>query len=205
LKTEPRVEFAVDLRPLDLYWFYFTHAISREAVARRYLGVALLLLVLLFGERLESLSSVLGPNLPYVFIGAFVYSFLIWPYLAARSKVHAALGAATSIKYTLTDLGIDALSSGASTHTDWVKVQKAKQTSALFLLHHASGTVTILPKRCLSTPQALSTCREFAGATRNEQSLGSETEFADVKRKRPASSPAFSLLRVITSLFHFQQ
>ena len=69
--TNLRAEFEVDLRPSDLYWFYFGHALARGAVVRRYLGVAMLL------EQWDFLAPFLSPVLPYIFVGPFAFSFVV--------------------------------------------------------------------------------------------------------------------------------
>ena len=115
---------------------------------------------LLRGKQWDFLAPFLDPILPYIFVGSFAYSFVVWPYLAARSTIRAELRGANFIGYTLSE-GVAVLSSGMLTHHDWTTILRAKQTSSLFLLQHSSGLITVLPKRCLSKPENLSACREL--------------------------------------------
>ncbi len=146
------IQIDVNLRISDLYWFYFSHALGKGVLVRRYLYIALVVLVAAFGERLTFLSPSIRLYLPYAFVVLPAYFFIVWPFSASRYKVRGTVGVSGVVRYIFNDLGVDVLGAG-QTHYDWSSIQKAQQTSTLFWLSLNDGSSVFLPKRCIKDAQ----------------------------------------------------
>ena len=156
MKNSSLVEIDIQLRIGDLYWLYVTRAVSSGWFVRGYVAVGLIILLAVAPERVAFLAILVLPPFVFLPLALCLYLLLVKPYLAARAVVQQTHGQSASVHYSFNEHGIEVKSTHSELHYEWAAVTRAKQSANLFVLYLSRYSAIILPKRCFTTPEQLS-------------------------------------------------
>lgn len=155
-----RIELTVKLTSIILYELYLFQGLYHSWLFRGYLALFLIILLATREDRLSFLLPLLQPPLLYLPLAFLVYYLAFRPYFSARSYIrHISLKSA-SVNYIFSADGIKINRASSNSDYKWGAIDKAKQTSRLFLLY-AGGVAFVIPKRSFVSVQQLANFRSL--------------------------------------------
>jgi hypothetical protein len=121
----------------------------------------LIILIATREDHLTFLLPLLQPPLFYLPLALFVYYIVLRPYISARSYIRHISPESASLDYIFSGDGIRINRSSSKSDYEWTAINKAKQTSRLFLLYAGRATAFVIPKRSFISAQQLASFRSL--------------------------------------------